>query len=213
MPGRIRSIFRPKIRGGAAIGGPGVRVVFHLSPSWNILARIFSRVSKEHLQREMLEMASAIGREMLNQIHIHASPLDYTGRLSDTRTGMTWRLFVGRPREITYATVKLHQPQEVPIDIGRSTLIYAACIEKGSRPPVRGFYKAARLRFEHWAQVQGIDRRSVRYIMAAIYKHGTRPHPYFEPAARATERAAEGWASTYGFRWRDGVEAELKAGF
>ena len=200
-------------RGGAAIG-PGVRVVFHLSPSWNSLARYFSQICEEHLKREMLDMASAIGREMLSQIHIYAAPSDYTGRLSDTRTGLTWRLFVGRPREIAYATVRLHQPQEVPVDIGRSTLIYAAAMEKGARAPTTAFWsKTTVSRFQHWAQAKGIDSKSVRYIMAAIYKHGTRPHPYFEPAARATERAAEGWVETYGFHWRDGVEAELKARF
>lgn len=192
---------------------PSFRITINLSPMWNVLARNFAGVAEEVLDREMLDFARAIGQEMLYQIRQYALPLSYTGRLADTRTGMTWRLWIGKLRDTRYVTVGLHRPATVPEYIGRPVTAYASGMEWGTSAHTRPWGKMARLRMEAWAEAKLGDRRRARFVMAAIFKHGTRAHPYFVPAARATVRAAEDWAEIYGLSWRDGVEAELRHRF
>jgi len=195
---------------------PGIHVTFELSPMWYTMAREFASVTEDVLHEAMLEWARGVGQEQLNQIRIHALPFSYTGRLADVRRpGGSWRLYITpqSSRGRWYVTVMLSdKPREVAQYLGRPVRAYAGPMERGTGAHSRPWGKMARLRMEAWAEVKLGDRRRARYVMASISRHGTKAHPYFEPAARATERAASDVAEDYGVMWRDGVESKFGGG-
>jgi len=195
------------------IGQRGISIRIILSPNWDILARRFAVVTEDVLHREIGKFAQAIGQEMLQQIHTGAMPLSFTGRLANVENSWESRTTeLGRASYLTVVKLRASTPT-VPESIGRPVGLYTGPIEWGTGAHARPWGKMARLRMEAWAEAKIGDRRRARYVMAAIFKHGTRAHPYFVPAARATARAAMDWAEIYGMNWRDGVEAELKARF
>lgn len=194
------------------------RFVLYMSPVWDRMAREFAGVATDILEEEMKGIAGEMGKEMLRNIRRFALPHSFTGRLADARVpahGGTWRYWIGRPPGTGgptgvgwYVTVGLHKPREVSSEMGRPVSMYVHAIELGGKPSYP-LGKMARLRIKAWAASKGLTATQAHRIARAIYLRGTRAHPYFEPAAKATAQAAMGWLEDGSRNWRNRVEAHF----
>ncbi len=197
-------------------GASAFRLVIQMGPVWDRMATEFADVATDILRDEMEEIAREMGKEMLQHIRRFALPHSYTERLADIQK--TWRYWItprgpgGRGAGVYgpqwYVTVGLHRPASVSANIGRPVTEYAHAIELGAKPRYP-LGKLARERIKSWAARKGLTKTQAHRIARSIYQKGTRPHPYFAPAARATASAAMGWLEEGGTNWRDKVEAHF----
>lgn len=196
------------------------KISMRCSPIWNRMATEFASYSLEELRKETLEMTRAIATEMITrQIPIHVAPSALTHRLD--AGSVTWRHWTTRmytpvsgaaPFARTVTIGFRPNPPVVSPEVGRDVRIYGPLLERGSARHYRPWGRLSRARIEYWGAQRGFSPKAIRGILVRIFQRGTLKHPFFEPAARATEREAVRWLERGGMNWRNKVERRFLTG-